>query len=446
MRTGLRFRPIGWIAAIATLVAMGATLAVAASGGAAAGPLKVKEVNFEAACILAPGVLNETATIKVHQTGEAPETLEKGESFTLANDRITVTTPAHWGEVFFASGSRTVKGSLTGLIIDAHNAEPPTMKIGPVPIKAPVTGGPIEFTAPAEGTLNLGPWKVTGKTGEEVVLSIDTAPGFKEVSTGHYEGTGQGILAELTGFNEAGEANVGPLQVACTAPANVVIYEAKITGEGNPPTTTTTTTTTTIDTTPLTTETSTTTTTTHIGCPGLCPVLSDKLTGSVTVHKLGQKITLPEGCTFRGIAEVPGALEANTKCPPFAAPIKILVLPTTIGLNLTESEPVKGKIEVEEGPTTKLRMTGTARDNIEITSLSVFGLKLPLSCTTAEPVVFALNGSATPQELITIGVTSNGETTLPAVRCNGFLGGIAGSLLTLLMSGPNNPYALTIAP
>jgi hypothetical protein len=166
----------------------------------------------------------------------------------------------------------------------------------------------------------------------------------------------------------------------------------------------------------------------------------------VTVHKLGQKITLPEGCTFEGPAEgIPGAFEAHTKCPPFGATFKLLgLIPATIGLNLTEAEPTRGRLEPEASG--KVLITGTGKDNIEVTSLSVFGLELPLSCSTAEPVVFAINGSATPQELLTIGVTSNGETTLPAVRCNGFLGGIAGSLVTLLVSGPNNPYTLTIAP
>jgi hypothetical protein len=133
MRIGLRFRPIGWIAAISTLAAMAATLVAAASGGAAAGPLKVKEVNFEAACILAPGVLNETGTIKVHQTGEAPETVGEGEAFNVVNNKITTTTPVNWGETLFASGSRTARGAVTSTIVDIANATPAKKNIAKPP-------------------------------------------------------------------------------------------------------------------------------------------------------------------------------------------------------------------------------------------------------------------------------------------------------------------------
>ena len=123
---------------------------------------------------------------------------------------------------------------------------------------------------------------------------------------------------------------------------------------------------------------------------------------------------------------------------------------TTLGLNLAQSEKVKGSVAVEEGATTEspsiLHLTGTARYSIEVTSVGLFGLTLPVSCKTAEPIAFTINSRRTATELLNIGATSTGETTLPALQCGGPLGGVLGSLFTVLMSGPSNPYTLTIAP
>ena len=122
--------------------------------------------------------------------------------------------------------------------------------------------------------------------------------------------------------------------------------------------------------------------------------------------------------------------------------------PTTTRLTTgaVQSEPVKGAFELDPHKEGNLLVTGTAKDNIEITSVGLLGLTIATSCKTEEPVVFGLHSSRSPTELLTIGATSSGETTLPAVQCGGPLGGVAGSLLTLLMSGPHNPYTLTIAP
>ena len=73
-------------------------------------------------------------------------------------------------------------------------------------------------------------------------------------------------------------------------------------------------------------------------------------------------------------------------------------------------------------------------------------MTLPASCQTAQPVVFPLSSEVTVEELLTKGTSSSGETTLPAVHCGGFLGSCIGSLLTILMSGPNNPYVFAITP
>ena len=173
--------------------------------------------------------------------------------------------------------------------------------------------------------------------------------------------------------------------------------------------------------------------------------LNDKLTGSSRSRSSqNQQINLPEGCTFIGEGEIPGPFEANTKCPPFSAKLKILGLPSTLGLELVQVQPAKGTITPQENG--KLLIKGSTTDNIKINSLGLLGLNLPVSCVTSSPVVFPLSAEATAAELLTTGATSTGTTTLPSVHCGGLLGGVVGSLITVLMSGPNNEFSFTIAP
>src|SRR5271166_3965382 len=170
MPTRLRFRPIGWLVAIGTLAAMGATMVVAASSGAQPGPEKKYEVSFEAECILAPGVLNEKGTIKVHQVGQGPESVSEGEEYNVKNNTITVVTPAKWGETLYALGSRSAKGFVTSTIIDNVNATPAKKQIAKppefpagLPIETTVEDKEVEFTVPSEGrTFVSGPYTATG--------------------------------------------------------------------------------------------------------------------------------------------------------------------------------------------------------------------------------------------------------------------------------------------
>ena len=51
----------------------------------------------------------------------------------------------------------------------------------------------------------------------------------------------------------------------------------------------------------------------------------------------------------------------------------------------------------------------------------------------------------TREELLTKGWSVAGTTTLPRFQCEGgFLGSLLGALLTALLSGPENPYSMSI--
>jgi IPT/TIG domain len=396
---------------------------------------------FEQPCVIAPGTLNIKVRLTVETRSKAPESVTPGEEFEAKEASSTITWPAELGNSLYADGLREVRGKVTSFGVNGSGATPAEMNIAkPVsfpeglPYHAPVVENvATTFTAPSEErTYPLGPYKVITESGN-VTLSTNTEPGFREVSAGNYEATGKGMVSALEGYNAGGEKIIGPLTVACNAPATTLASIPVI------PTSTSSSTTT------ITTTTTTTAEPTARAAPIEVTFKNWKLSGSLTVKKLGEAITLPVGCTFNGKAFVSGPLEANTACPEFTSTVKILgLIPTTIGVNFTETEAIHGSIT--PGQNGNLLTKATARDNIGITSIGLLGLTIPTSCVTSSPVVFPLEKEAPPSTLAT-GTTFTGETTMPSVSCDGgLLGPLFGTVLTTLVSGPNNPFMFTIEP
>jgi hypothetical protein len=192
---------------------------------------------------------------------------------------------------------------------------------------------------------------------------------------------------------------------------------------------------------PTTTTTSTTATTSN----PTARFVNWKLTGSLTLARLKQSISLPSGSTFNAGVSIPGPLTGDIAVPPFTASINLLGLPTTVSTTFTEAAPLSGTIGVDPSGNGNLVVNVTSRVNIGVSGVSILGLKLPVSCQTSRPVVFPLTGSF-PSLDFTTGVTFTGNTTLPPLRCTGTAGGLVAALLNLVMSGPNDPFTLAIAP
>jgi hypothetical protein len=428
----------------------------AAPGGAATE--KVYESETTAECVLAPGVLNEPGTIHIKTKGEGPSTIVKGATFVVHNEQITITTPQKWGENLFGIGARQARGFVTVSEIESAQATPSPVNVAKpaefemgLPFKTPVANEAVTFTVPSEErTFVTPPVTVTSAEGM-LITHYSPNRGFTG-SGSSFTSTHKGIQSELNGFSEPEpgkfEKVIGPLETACTEPKASVqtetpIVVGEVTTTTMAPSTTTDTTTTATPTGTTTTTTTATTTTTQGGCD-VCVVLNDRLTGSLAVRKLAQKITLPEGCKFTGQTAVPGPFEGRITCPSFSNRLILFgFLPATVGLNLVQAENMTGAFEVIES---RLRLRTSTKETIELTSLGLLGLNLPLSCKTAEPAVLALEFVGTASEFINAGVSTAGETTIPAVQCGGPLGGVLGSLLTALVSGPNNTYALHIQP
>ncbi len=247
MRRGGRFRIIGrlTLGAVA-LVALMAGL-TAAMASAATGEVEYKAA-FHPQCVVDPGVLNvapkEQLTVTVSAVG--PERVSEGEEFSFHGASATFEAQPELSNDFVATGINEAKGHLTSLVLDNAGAEPSKLNIAMppeypsgLPFLDPVNQGKVlilRFPSKTLGetglTYSFGPLKVTASAPEEVVSTLDSAPGYIEVEPGRYKATGEGMIMELEGF-KSGERLAGPFTVACNVPSGIT-FSRIVTGPPPP--------------------------------------------------------------------------------------------------------------------------------------------------------------------------------------------------------------------
>jgi hypothetical protein len=184
----------------------------------------------------------------------------------------------------------------------------------------------------------------------------------------------------------------------------------------------------------------------------LAPQFSNlTFSGSLTDGKLGQSIPLPEGATFNGSGEVntetgAGSVAGRLSVPPFTASLKLFgFVAVNLGLTLTQVGALEGTIAKSASVPGDEALTLPVRLSLGVTSLRLLGLKVPTRCSTVEPLLFNLADNLTSEELLHPGWIFGGSTTIPKVKCaGGLLGDLFGDVLTDLLTGPANPYALSI--
>jgi hypothetical protein len=198
---------------------------------------------------------------------------------------------------------------------------------------------------------------------------------------------------------------------------------------------------------------------------GLPPLVFEnwKVSGTLTDKKLNEPIALPAGSTFNGVAEVneasgteiAGTLHGKLAVPPFKAKLKIAgLLPSEVGVTLTEVGESTGTLSnapANSPECTKARFKGfctlttvTAKTILGLTVVGVAGVEVPVGCHTAEPITLNLTNISTLPELVQSGPRFTGVTTIPSFTCEGLQGLIVGPAVTLLVSGPENPYNLLL--
>jgi len=193
--------------------------------------------------------------------------------------------------------------------------------------------------------------------------------------------------------------------------------------------------------------------------------------GTQTFAKLGQTVTLPEGATWTGFGEleirspsvrpdmltIQGTEDGNVGVPPFTAPLTILGIKTIVGMTFNPINPVhvvavsaaEPGLCVNGAPQEKATcvvLSSLQKVNFGITSVSISNIKIPTQCETQTPVEYHLSTTLTLLEIIAVGAHFKGTNTVPNFKCGGLYGGLLGPVLSLLISGPNNPYELVISP
>jgi alpha-tubulin suppressor-like RCC1 family protein len=175
------------------------------------------------------------------------------------------------------------------------------------------------------------------------------------------------------------------------------------------------------------------------------------LSGTLTDKKLAQAIALPGGSSFSGVGELNlesggGSLTGNISVPPFSAPLKLFgLLPVNLGATITQLGGIAGSLASSTSVSGAEVISMPLRLNLGITSVSLLGLTVPTRCLTSQPMQFGLVDTLSREELLGKGWSFSGTTTLPSIRCEGgLLGQLFGSVLTSLLSGPEDPYSISI--
>ncbi len=427
-----------------------AVLAWPAASGATPSGSQTVTATVPLDCVLAPGTLNVEATIQATFTGTAAQTVSPGDPLTLTDVTTSLQVPANLSSSFASLGATTASGTVTNFGVDVTNSSMPVVNaaagglpFGPVNV---VANQALTLPVPSTGPFTLNGGTETGSPGDTSVLSVDTTPGFTGNSNDGFTATGQGITSTVTGKTASG-ARVGPLSIVCNAPAATLGSVSVVAGASTTTTTTSSSSSSTTTSSTTTSSTTTTSTTTTTSSDIQIPFENWTLSGSVTDTKLGSAISLPPGSTFNGLADLTQhTVTGDISVPAFNSSVNLFgFLPTTVGLTFTEAGSSTGTIITDPSNASDLEIAITSKANLGITSLGAFGLNIPVDCATTRPTVFHLSATLPALDLIS-GTTFTGDVTLPSVRCRGFLGGLVGGVLTLLFSGPDNPYSLTIAP
>jgi hypothetical protein len=175
------------------------------------------------------------------------------------------------------------------------------------------------------------------------------------------------------------------------------------------------------------------------------------LSGSLHISRLNQDLTLPEGSSFNGTASInletqSGPVSGTITVPPFNATVKILGLPATLGLEFSQVGSIEGSIAPSTTIPGDFNLSLPAKANIGLSSITVFGLKIPTKCVTSEPLSFNLLDTLPLEGLVSEGANFMGTTKFPTAKCEGSLGSLEAAVLNALLVGPDNPFSITIHP
>jgi pimeloyl-ACP methyl ester carboxylesterase len=171
------------------------------------------------------------------------------------------------------------------------------------------------------------------------------------------------------------------------------------------------------------------------------PLSNWNLTGTATLAKLNQSLVLPGGSTFSGNTNLTAKrLTGTLKVNPFLTPVTLFGIKINTAIRLVPAGDTSGSASLDDNG--QLHITANAPVVIYINSLSVGPIKLGTNCRTQSTVHIPLKYDGSVANLGAGGLTFNSTATFPPLTdC-----GLYGPLLSALISGSGNKFALNVAP
>lgn len=427
----------GWTALVAVAVV---TTLVAGPGASTATAEKTYPTEFSSEALIGPGSINATSQARVGLTVSGPEQVSTGEEVTFKNASVSVSLPGEFVASLAGAGVAEIRGNLTCVLLAAGNMQPSLVNIAKqgafltsgLPFNAAVhlegpteRDRPVRFDAPTSGSASFVE-TVTGHSGElatlatpfEFIIAPEFPPsGCRRPGPLEEDTTRVAIGGEISAYNAAGTRVLGPIGLEVRT-----VHEtfAKIPIGG---------------------------------------AVSEKLafpnwtlSGSLTDKRLGQMVALPAGSTFNGSGELNtetgvGSVSGKLSVPAFTTWFKLFgVLPVGLGMSVSEVGTLAGTIAKSEPVPGDLVLSAPVAVDLGISSVHVLGLVIPTSCSTTEAIGLGLSTTLTHEELVSKGWGFSGATTVPPFQCEGgLLGSLFGRVLSALVSGPENQYAIQVS-
>ncbi len=170
------------------------------------------------------------------------------------------------------------------------------------------------------------------------------------------------------------------------------------------------------------------------------PITNWQLGGSVSLKKLGLSLAFPAGATINASTDLTsGTVSGSANVPTIHDTIKILGIPITTIINF-QSNPLTGTVSLS--PSGVLTIAGSTTATVTINSTGINAFQIPIGCRTTTPVTLSLDLSESVTALASGSFSTSGTTTFPPLTgC-----GVLGPILSLLASGPGNPYTVSLTP
>lgn len=159
------------------------------------------------------------------------------------------------------------------------------------------------------------------------------------------------------------------------------------------------------------------------------------VTGTSFISKLNTTLNLGQGTLSANVDLTAGTSTSTLTMPPATASVLVLgFIPVTATTVINQLGPAAGTVNLSSNT-----ITSTAKVDLQITSLSVFGVNVPVggSCQTSP---FTISLASDPGFTIGGGGPVSGAFTIPAFHHCGL-----GTLpLNLTIPGPGNTISLTL--